>query len=153
MKFYCELNEKFIVAEERFDNEKYIEERISKVPENDRRKLKSVLAYLYLEDGPVNLTNDKYGVIEKYLEEVEIIVAKWLKTRTNGSLRKSYGSRAMLQAKKAKYRCEICGYADVRALHIDHVDGRVEDTDFACLCANCHNIKSREYDWDGSKRY
>ncbi|MBK1809495.1 hypothetical protein JHL18_02395 [Clostridium sp. YIM B02505] len=23
MKFYCELNEKFIVAEERFDNEKY----------------------------------------------------------------------------------------------------------------------------------
>jgi hypothetical protein len=36
-------------------------------------------------------------------------------------------------------------------MNLDHVNGRVAGTPFACLCANCHTIKSRANDWNGEK--
>lgn len=42
--------------------------------------------------------------------------------------------------------CEICGYANKKALHLHHIIPRTDPkcTDFpsnlACVCANCHNL-------------
>ena len=42
--------------------------------------------------------------------------------------------------------------SDVRVLSLDHVEGRVQGTPFACLWANCHTLKSRRVDWTGRPR-
>lgn len=89
---------------------------------------------------------------ELYLEPRERVLMRWLYNRTNGNLRATYGAKALRAARVSRYRCEHCGFADLRALHIDHVHGRTTETPCACLCANCHNIKSREHDWSGEKR-
>lgn len=136
-----------------FNNPANLEDRLAKVPEDARGALKSCLSYLYNDDGPVNLPRERLIVAIPYLSEAEKIVAKWLQTRTNGNLRKHYGAEALRTARSSRYRCARCGFADVRVLNLDHVEGRVEGTPFACLCANCHAIKSRELDWSGKSRY
>src|SRR5262249_44205084 len=113
--------------------------------------LRTALGYLYKDDGPVNLPRDRLRVAEPHLEAAETIVIRWLYTRTNGSLRSSYGAAALRAARASRYRCEVCKFADVRVLNLDHVNGRVTGTPFACLCANCHTLKSRESDWTGEK--
>jgi hypothetical protein len=114
--------------------------------------IQTVLKYLYASDGPTNIPPDRFKKAFKYLDEAERILSKWLRTRTNGNLRSIYGKNALIFARKAKYRCSSCGYPDIRALHMDHVEGRDKKELFACLCANCHNIKSRTDDWTGHKR-
>jgi len=148
----CKINidDSFSVIEKRFNNLDLIEKRVKRVPADVQGSLRTALKYLYLEKGPINLTRDRLKISISYLEDCEVVLAKWLATRTNGSLRKKYGKNALLAARKAHYKCEQCGYPDVRALHLDHVEGkRNNKSTFACLCANCHNIKSRKYDWDG----
>lgn len=76
------------------------------------------------------------------MEAHERVLLRWLCTRTNGNLRSTYGAKALRAARAARYCCTSCGFADVRALHIDHVDGRIAEADCACIRANCHDIKS-----------
>jgi hypothetical protein len=135
----------------RFNDDGYIESRTATLPVADRGSLRTALGYLYKDDGPVNLPRDRLLVAEPHLEAAERLVIRSLYTRTNGNLRSSYGAAALRAARGGRYRCEVCKFADVRVLNLDHVKGRVAGTPFACLCANCHTIKSRASDWTGAK--
>jgi hypothetical protein len=147
------MTDDFSIPEDRFDEPSYIEGRLRSVPSEARGSLRTALLYLYAADGPVNLPRDRMKMAELFVEPRERVVLRWLYTRTNGNLRATYGSKALIAARVARYRCSGCGYADVRALHIDHITGRTGNSECACLCANCHNIKSREHDWSGKKRH
>lgn len=142
-----------MIPSDRFDSPEYIRRRLATAPERARGALRTALSYLYLSEGPLNLPRNRLKLAEAHLEERERILARWLQTRTNGRLRSTYGAKALQAARTEKYRCGECGFADVRALHLDHVDGRVAESSFACLCANCHNIKARTHDWSGERRY
>lgn len=138
---------------EAFNNTALVDERVAATDVSARGALRTALNYLYKDDGPINLPRGRLLAAEPHLHLAERIVIRWLYTRTNGSLRKTYGVDALRAARSSRYRCEACGFSDVRVLNIDHVDGRVEGTAFACLCANCHTIKSRESDWSGVKQH
>jgi hypothetical protein len=139
----------FVVPPSRFNSERYIAQRLRHVPEAVRGSVRTALGYLYLHDGPRNLPADRKRAAEPYLETAERILVRWLHPRTNGQYRKTYGFPALACARRAAYRCERCGFGDVRTLELDHVDGRAKASRFACLCANCHRIKSRVGDWKG----
>lgn len=147
MRFAIDLDPTFVVPGDRFNNPTWIESRLLKCDPTDRGALKTTLAYLYLDAGPINLPADRFRRAEKYLDKAERTVTRWKITQTNGSGRAKYGTAAGVEARAARYRCRRCGYADVRALHTDHVGGKLANKGFACLCANCHCIKSREHDW------
>lgn len=136
----------------RFNNNGHIESRLAAVRTEEQGALRTALGYLYLDDGPINLPRPRLLSAESHLDATERIVIRWLYTRTNGSLRSEYGADALRAARGSRYRCETCGFADVRVLNLDHVNGRTVGTPFACLCANCHTIKSREKDWTGESR-
>jgi hypothetical protein len=143
----------FVIPKDRVDARDYIEWRLRSVPDAVKGAIKTTLQYLYLTDGPRNLPADRKRLAEPYLETAERMVVRWLHPRTNGQYRKTYGYPALRAARKARYRCERCGIADVRVLEFDHVDGsRAADRRFAVLCANCHRIKSRAADWTGHSR-
>jgi hypothetical protein len=140
------------VVSGKFDNRRYIERRCASVPLAVRGALNSALQYLYLTDGPRNLPSDRKKAAEPYIHIAERMVIRWLFPRTNGAYRKTYGFPALDCARRARYTCEWCGIKDVRVLEFDHVHGRKAATRFACLCANCHRIKSRTADWTGRAR-
>jgi len=142
----------FSIDPPRFNDEAFIEGRVEGVPKADRGALRTTLRYLYLDDGPLNLMRDRRLAAEPYLDAAERVLVRWLATRTNGSERRNYGSLALRAARSSRYRCQRCGCADVRVLNLDHVEGRVDGAAFACLCANCHTLKSRERDWSGGRR-
>ena len=141
--------DRFLIPMARFGNQAYIEERVSGAAPSAAGSLRTALRYLYDDDGPVNLPRDRMKKAEEFFDEIERVVVRWLYTRTNGSLRKQYGSAALTAARKQRYRCESCGHADVRVLTLDHIEGRNNRELFACLCANCHMLKSRKLDWAG----
>jgi hypothetical protein len=141
----------FCVPDGRLNDYELIKQRVDRVPGGSQSALRLVLSYLYLVDGPTNLRNPQYRDAEAYLEPYEIVLARYLKTRTNGTGRSAYGKPALHHARSVGYRCECCGFRDVRALNLDHVDGRGKDV-FLLLCANCHSIKSRKFDWLGTAR-
>lgn len=145
--FSVDLDEAFVIDSRRFDNAALIETRLLRAPEDSRSALRTALSYLYTTGGPINLPRNRLKSARNYLDPAEQIVIHWLHTRTNGSLKRKYGTRALIAARKARYRCERCAFPDVRALTIDHVNRQDAGTAFACLCANCHAIKSRELDW------
>ncbi len=140
----------FAIPRGRFDNSQYLERRVAKAESECQGALRTALRFLYESRGPVNLPRERLFLAEPYFEPREQIVIRWLYTRTNGRLRKSYGKLALQAARRARYRCEECGYADIRALNLDHITGR-RSRRFACLCANCHTIKSRRLDWTGER--
>ena len=142
----------FHIDSSRFNNIPYLESRTSIVPVEHRGSLRTALGYLYQDEGPVNLPRDRLLAAEPYFEVAERIVIRWLYTRTNGNLRSKYGVDALQAARSSRYKCGTCGFQDVRVLNLDHVNGRVKGTPFACLCANCHSIKSRKSDWSGKGR-
>ena len=142
----------FSIDPSRFNNETYIAQRSGMVSSPDQGSLRTALRYLYLDDGPINLPRYRLKASRPYLDPAERVVAQWLQTRTNGSERKNYGRNALLAARNSRYRCEQCNFADVRTLNLDHIEGRVLNALFACLCANCHTIKSREKDWIGTAK-
>jgi len=141
----------FVIAG-RFDNKSYIERRCASVPVAVRGALRSALQYLYLTEGSRNPPGDRKKTAEPYLHGAERMVIRWLFPRTNGRYRKTYGFPALDCARRARYMCEWCGIRDVRVLEFDHVHGRKGPPRFACLCANCHRIKSRSADWTGRPR-
>lgn len=133
-------------------SEAEIDARVSVVQSSDERSaLRTVLNYLYRSDGPTNLRNPQYNLAKCFLNDGEVILTKYLKSRTNGAGRKDYGKEALTQARSVGYKCQSCGTCDVRVLHLDHVFGKLKK-EFLVLCANCHNIKSRLFDWLGTKR-
>ncbi len=138
----------FLISTDRFDNVDKIEKRLVDLEPSLAGSVRTALRYLYLiVDGPINLPRDRMLKALPFLDPAERVLVRWLYTRTNGSERKRYGSAALLAARKQRYRCEHCGHADVRVLNLDHVEGRHNRELFACLCANCHTLKSREKDW------
>lgn len=140
----------YLIPMERFDNSEYIEGRVSAAPPETAGSLRTTLTYLYSSSGPINLPRSRLKKSEPFLEDAERVLVRWLQTRTNGSERKNYGSPALHAARSQRYRCEHCGHADIRVLHLDHVEGRKNaGGGFACLCANCHMLKSRKHDWSG----
>lgn len=141
------------IPRDRFDNAEYVEQRTLLLPLESQSSVRTALSYLYLTSGPVNLPRERLRAAEPHMEVRERILLRWLYTRTNGNLRSTYGAKALLAARYSQFRCSSCGYDDVRALNIDHVDGRTPETQYSCLCANCHNIKSRQSDWLGERRY
>lgn len=141
----------FCVPPSCLNNADLINERVQNVPTECRSALRLVLSYLYLEDGPTNLRNPQYRQAEPYLTVYEVVLSRYLKSRTNGSGRRAYGKTALCHIRKIGYACECCGFRDVRALNLDHAYGRAKSV-FFVLCANCHNIKSRQFDWLGKKR-
>jgi hypothetical protein len=145
------MREMLSIDRRRFNNDRHIANRILLVPTADRGALRTTLLYLYMDNGPRNLPRNRLLLAEPYLEDAERLVVRWLYTRTSGGLRSTYGATALIAARTSRYRCSVCNFADVRVLNLDHVDGRVNGTTFACLCANCHTIKSRKSDWTGTK--
>jgi hypothetical protein len=144
------MNYLLTVDHSRFNNEAYIWSRVSSAAPPDRGSLQTALKYLYMDNGPINLPRDRLKTTKPYLDDAERVVIQWLQTRTNGSERRNFGSPALIAARRSRYRCEHCGFADVRTLNLDHVEGRIVGASFACLCANCHTIKSRQKDWKGT---
>jgi hypothetical protein len=138
-----------LIPIDRFDHPGYLADRLGHAPASARGALRTALRFLYKTDGPENLPRDRLKLAEQWLEPAEVVVARWLYTRTNGSLRASYGKPALRQARTQSYRCEHCGHADVRVLNLDHVRGRTDSLAFAFLCTNCHALKSRAKDWTG----
>lgn len=145
----AEMPSIFLILIDRFDNPEYIESRLAVGDAAVVGALRTALKYLYLTEGPVNLPHERFKRSKPFLEPAESVVASWLYTRTNGSARKNYGAAALRAARKQRYRCEHCGHADVRVLNLDHVEGRGNRELFACLCSNCHCLKSRARDWSG----
>jgi hypothetical protein len=133
----------------RFNNAAYLESRIGAATKADQPALRTALAYLYNDDGPINLPRVRLLLAKRHLDPAERVVIVWLYTRTNGNQRKSYGAGALRSARSSRYRCKSCGFTDVRALNLHHVNGHTTGTPFDCLCANCHTIKSRKSDWVG----
>lgn len=146
------MNSQNTIRTWRFNNARDIDRRLLRVPEAAHSSVQTALRYLYLDDGPRNLKRRQLKEAEQYLDDAEGVVIRWLQTRTNGHLKKSYGYPALRCARQARYRCEKCGNSDVRVLEFDHIRGRVAGSGLDCLCANCHRIKSRELDWTGQKQ-
>lgn len=140
----------FLIPIDRFDNPDYIETRLAGLDATVVGAMRTTLRYLYLTAGPINLPRERLKRAKPLLEPGERVVVVWLYNRTNGSGRKAYGASALRAARNQRYRCEHCGHADVRVLNLDHVEGRGNRELFACLCANCHSLKSRESDWSST---
>lgn len=142
----------FVVPPGTIDDGHSIMLRVAAAPKSVRSALKLVLNYLFQTGGPTNLRNPQYRVAEPYLTDYEIILARYLKSRTNGNGRRKYGKAGLLAMRRAQYRCEVCAEGDVRFLVLDHANGRSDVEAFFVLCANCHQLKSRLFDWSGRKR-
>lgn len=151
LRLHHQRHSAFCVPGENLGNRELIDARVDAAPLEAKSALRTVLSYLYLEDGPVNLPNPTFHRAEGALSECEVIIARYLKSRTGGAGRKDYGREALFRMRQAGYKCECCGHADVRTLHLDHLHGRSQKL-FLVLCANCHNIKSRLFDWTGTKK-
>lgn len=123
-----------------------IEARLAEVPQSDRASLQLALGYLYLMKGPKSIPREGKGAAEKHLNEAELLVFQWLYKRTDGKLRRMYGAKVLDAVKKTRYQCAQCGFADVRALHIEKLEVEEESAaqEFVCLCANCNTIAARE---------
>jgi len=134
------------------DNAEAIEVRCKGLEKKVAASLKLVLSYLYLTDGPLNLRNPQFKPSAELLSPAELVMVRYLKTRTNGNGRRHYGQAALLAAREAKYRCKACDNGDVRVLVLDHAFGSKDVKNFFMFCADCHQIKSRLFDWTGKKR-
>jgi hypothetical protein len=134
------------IDDRNFDSERR-RERIDAC--EDKGALTSALNYLYGDIKAID--KSRINASLRYLTNAEKKVIKWLHTRTNGRLKKYYGANSLIAARNAKYKCQNaeCGFSDVRSLELDHVNGKKSKYTavFACLCANCHNIKSFTHDW------
>ena len=120
-----------------------MEARVAAVTESDREALRLALGYLYLDDGPVSIARDQKLQAEQYLTPVELFAFQWLYKRTDGKLRRLYGPATLAAVKRARYRCEKCDFADVRALHLEKAEEEAGRQRFACLCANCNTVAAR----------
>lgn len=135
----------FIVDDSYLGDPEAIEARLGSLPEVDEAT-RLAFGYLYLDDGPKSVPRSMKAAAEKHLSPVELYIFQWLNKRTDGKLRRLYGPAALAAAKRSRYRCERCDYADVRALNLEKRKDVAEDGDqpqFICLCANCNTVAAR----------
>jgi len=142
----------YSIAPSLLDNAEAIEVRCRGLDKTVAASLSLTLRYLYLTDGPINLRNPQFNPCAELLSPAELVMVRYLKSRTNGGGRRHYGEAALRAARKAKYRCEACSNGDVRVLVLDHALGSKDVKNFFMFCADCHQIKSRLFDWTGKKR-
>lgn len=149
-------DEKFVICEDFFKNEKAIDKRVNEEKRIDTKQqkeaLRNLLKFLYLPSYSKNAYRQSIKSLEICLEETEKILLYRLTTRSSGSQRKNYGLNAVKAMKKDGYKCVVCNQGDVRCLEIDHVNGRTHEKgnpdqdysveDFQTLCANHHRIKT-----------
>ena len=127
------------------DGEDLIDSRLASINEDSRKAVNVVLRYLYVVDGPVSIERSVKTLAEEHLSVVETYVLQWLYKRTDGKLRRHYGSGVLDAVKRTRYQCERCGFRDVRALNLEKAEGADKDSHarFACLCANCNTVAAR----------
>lgn len=114
----------FVVPKNIIDNDEIITRRVETATPDARSSLKLVLSYLFKSNGPTNLRNRQYSTAKPYLTNYENTLACYLKSRTNGNGRRTYGKAGLLAMRRAGYRCEVCKEGDVRLLVLDHANGR-----------------------------
>jgi hypothetical protein len=134
------------------DDSDSIEKRVSNVDASVSGSLRTALRYIYLSDGPTNLQSQTYNLARPHLSRAEDLVSRYFRSRTNANNRATYGKEALNAARKARYCCVSCSNPDLRLLVSDHVYGRHDKAHFFFLCANCHQLKSRIFDWSGKPR-
>jgi hypothetical protein len=79
----------FLIPMDRFDNREYIDARVAGLDASVQGSVRTVLRYLYLSDGPTNLPRDRKKVAEPFLDLAEIVLVRWLYTRTTGKPEKN----------------------------------------------------------------
>lgn len=134
----------YLIRQDRFDNSGYLSRRLVRAPVEARANLRKALRFLYFTNGPTNLQLRALRCAAPFLLPAEEIVCRWLYKKTTGQGRRIFGATAMRRARAMQYRCEDCGHSDVRVLQLHHVNGRLHRDRFACLCANCHVLLSRQ---------
>ena len=134
-----EIDSSWIGAEDLIDS------RLASINEDAREAVSLVLRYLYVIDGPVSIERSVKTLAEEHLSAVETYVLQWLHKRTDGKLRRHYGSGVLDAVKRSGYQCEQCGFRDVRALNLEKAEGADENSParFVCLCANCNTVAAR----------
>jgi hypothetical protein len=144
MEWITVVDDSCVIDDAMFDNVSSIANRVAAADQAHRAGLRHVLERLYLSQGAVNISADKLALAKIYLSVAERIVVNLLR-----GWRTRYGAAAFIEGRRSRYRCSKCSFPDVRVLHCDHVQRENPMTPVACMCANCHNIKSREVDWTG----
>lgn len=140
---------RWIIPEKWVGDENIVKDRARLVADADKaRCVFLALKYLYLS-GKLNMQKRLMNSAMPFLEPSEQLMLRYLFNRSNGGLRQRYGHAAVAEAKASKFCCRDCGFGDVRTLTLDHVEGRGAKQ-FRMLCANCHQIKSREKEWKAS---
>jgi len=131
-------------------NRDAIEARAAELSEEDRQVFVLVMSYLFLPDGPRSIAREDKAQAESLLNPDELFVFNWLHKRTDGKLKRMYGSNVLDTVKRARYRCETCDFADVRALNLEkgEYDEATKSQNFICLCANCNTVASRAREMD-----
>jgi hypothetical protein len=143
MDYSVQIGDEWILPEERFDNAALIDVRARNHDPTKRAAFSRAMRFLYMSNGAKNLSRDQMLACLPTLEAREKRAIRWIYTRTNGSERKNYGPDSIVAMRKAKFRCQRCGFPDVRTLQVDHVTGRkAKPFVFQCLCANCHSIET-----------
>ena len=94
------IDKDFIIPKDRINNLICILNRVANVGSAVAGHLRSILSYLYMHDGPINLQGERLKASEPFLEPRQIVLVRWLQTRTNGSLRSKYGAKALLAARQ-----------------------------------------------------
>lgn len=107
------------------------------------------MQYLYFDDGSTSLARGRIIMAQAHLSTVERLVLRWTHPLTNGHLAHKYGERPFMAARTSRYRCQLCRFADVRALKLEaiHPGGENEDSRYVCLCANCKAIHAKRNHW------
>jgi hypothetical protein len=82
LQLYSRRSE-FYVPTQHLNNTALIDMRVQDVPAGSQSALRLMLSYLYLENGLTNLRKPK---AEPYLMPYEVILSRYLKSRTNGTV-------------------------------------------------------------------
>lgn len=147
-QFVVEVPLSWVIPEGRVDNEEYVQGRKRELCRGFSHKQRHVRDLIYKALDVLYLgrtdsaTHTMWKRMSGVLEPAEVHLLGYFHHRTQGSEKKNYGSECLRAARRAGYRCQQCGFPDVRALQSHHVNGREDNTDFEYLCASCHQIET-----------
>lgn len=141
----------FEIDDSWIDGEDLINARLASIEEGSRAAVELVLRYLFVSGGPHTIDRSAKTLAEEHLSPAEKFVLQWLYKRTDGKLRRHYGPGVLDAVKRSRYRCERCGFRDVRALNLEKTErdepeaesGSKGRVNLVCLCANCNTVAAR----------
>jgi len=141
----------FEIDDSWIDGEDLINSRLAAIDEGSREAVEQVLRYLFVNGGPHSIERSVKTLAEEHLSPAEKFVLQWLYKRTDGKLRRHYGPKVLDAVKRSRYRCERCGFGDVRALNLEKAErgdteagsGSKSSVAIVCLCANCNTVAAR----------